>query len=177
MDLWNAVNRGGGAIELIPKILSRVIEEDAWSEREYNGRILRNATFRDFITKNPMEGCGWDPHKVRHLLRYYPETLTLFEEYIAGETGTHTGPDNIRTTEYGTSLGYILRRLKKERPDLHARVCAGELSANAAAIEVGFRKIATPLAIIDRQLQKLTAEERFDLAMKIIKDLEGGSHD
>jgi hypothetical protein len=35
---------------------------------------------------------------------------------------------------------YILARLDRDRPDLAARVRAHELSANAAAIEAGFRK-------------------------------------
>lgn len=40
----------------------------------------------------------------------------------------------------GNSQAATLRRLRKSRPDLHAKVLAGELSANAAAIEAGFRK-------------------------------------
>ena len=33
-----------------------------------------------------------------------------------------------------------LRRLRKDRPDIHARVLAGELSPHAGMIEAGFRK-------------------------------------
>jgi hypothetical protein len=40
----------------------------------------------------------------------------------------------------GTARTTALRRLRKDRPDLHARVLAGELSANAAAVEAGFRR-------------------------------------
>lgn len=40
----------------------------------------------------------------------------------------------------GTSRAYTLTRLESERPDLYERVCRKELSANAAAIEAGFRK-------------------------------------
>ena len=36
---------------------------------------------------------------------------------------------------------YTLRRLKRDRPDLLDRVAAGELSANAAAVAAGFRKV------------------------------------
>lgn len=35
----------------------------------------------------------------------------------------------------GTSRAYTLSRLQKERPDLFARVAAGELSAHRAAVE------------------------------------------
>ena len=42
----------------------------------------------------------------------------------------------------GTSTEAFLRRLDKDRPDIHARVLAGELSAHAGMIEAGFRKKA-----------------------------------
>jgi hypothetical protein len=46
-----------------------------------------------------------------------------------------------------------------DRPDLAERVEAGELSANAAAEEAGFRKKPTPFEIVCRLLPKLTAAE------------------
>ncbi len=47
--------------------------------------------------------------------------------------------------QYGTSREYTLRRLRRDRPELAEMVIGGKLSANAAAIEAGFRKRATPL--------------------------------
>jgi hypothetical protein len=40
----------------------------------------------------------------------------------------------------GNSTAQALRRLRKDRKDLHARVLAGELTPHAAMIEAGFRK-------------------------------------
>ena len=40
----------------------------------------------------------------------------------------------------GTSIAAALRRLRKDRPDIHQRVLAGEITANAGMIEAGFRK-------------------------------------
>jgi hypothetical protein len=45
----------------------------------------------------------------------------------------------------GNSRAYTLDRLARERPDLFEQVKAGKLSANAAAIEAGFRKRPTSL--------------------------------
>ena len=42
--------------------------------------------------------------------------------------------------EVDLTAAYAVRRLRKDRPDLHGRVLDGELSANAAMIEAGFRK-------------------------------------
>lgn len=62
-----------------------------------------------------------------------------------GEIGGHGGKreqvNNVNLkTPGGNSPTYALRRLKRDRPDLAERVVAGELSANAAAIEAGFRR-------------------------------------
>jgi hypothetical protein len=46
--------------------------------------------------------------------------------------------DNI-TIERGTRAAYTLARLDRDAPELAAKVRAGDLSANAAAIEAGFR--------------------------------------
>jgi hypothetical protein len=49
--------------------------------------------------------------------------------------------DNIMSTpkEQGDSAEYIEARLRRDRPDLAARVEAGELTPHAAAIEAGFK--------------------------------------
>lgn len=41
--------------------------------------------------------------------------------------------DNIRNYQHGTSKSYALRRLRKDRPDLHAEVIAGKKSPHAVA--------------------------------------------
>lgn len=63
--------------------------------------------------------------------------------------------DNIQSFQpapTGTSAKRALRRLRQQRPDLHARVLAGECSPNAAMVEAGFRpRMATvPLDDIPR---------------------------
>lgn len=42
--------------------------------------------------------------------------------------------------DHGNSKAYTVSRLKRDRPDLFEKVVAGELSANKAAIEAGFRR-------------------------------------
>ena len=48
----------------------------------------------------------------------------------------------------GNSIEATLRRLRADdRPlarELHAKVCAGEMSAHAAAIQAGYRKLPKP---------------------------------
>jgi Mor family transcriptional regulator len=68
-------------------------------------------------------------------------------------------PSNNVTSFRGNDPTYILRRLKKERPELAIKVIDGELSAHAAAVEAGWIKAAKPLAKILDLLPKLTPEE------------------
>src|SRR4051794_6825253 len=42
----------------------------------------------------------------------------------------------------GNSTDRALRRLRKNAPDIHARVLAGEISPHAGMVEAGFRKRA-----------------------------------
>jgi hypothetical protein len=83
---------------------------------------------------------------------------------------------------YGTA-DYWLSRLKRAAPrdlarkgmtaehfaELAAHVRKGELSANAAAIEAGFRKKPTVLDQILKLLPQLTEEERAILRQKIAR--------
>jgi hypothetical protein len=63
-------------------------------------------------------------------------------ECDAGGRG-HKASDNV-TGFRGNSAIYTLKRLKRDRPDLFQQVLGGALSANAAAIEAGFRKKPKP---------------------------------
>jgi hypothetical protein len=51
----------------------------------------------------------------------------------------------------GRGVTYTLRRLKRDRPDLLEQVASGRLSANAAAVAAGFRKVPSAL----EQMQNL----------------------
>lgn len=65
----------------------------------------------------------------------------------------------------GTTIAYALRRLRKDRPDIHQRVLNGELSAHAGMIEADFRKKQpsrklTPLDQLRRWWKKASDEQR-----------------
>lgn len=74
--------------------------------------------------------------------------------------GHKTGSDTTRFSDRGRA--YILARLDRDGyAALAAKVRAGKMSANAAAIEAGFRKPpATPFERILKLLPKLTAAQR-----------------
>jgi hypothetical protein len=61
--------------------------------------------------------------------------------------GGGNGVGDVHTSERpsGNSRAALLRRLRKDRPDIHARVLAGDLSPYAGMVEAGFRKRPPPV--------------------------------
>ena len=173
-SLWHAVDRGSGSLAHVPGLVRRVITTGAWREREQRGKTYRHESFLSFITTKPLAGCGWPPEKVEALLRDDPEVLALWHDAV---TGTHGGDhsskhDNIMLARQGTSRGYTLARLKRERPDLFKLVKAGKLSANAAAIEAGWRKVPTVIEQLRRLWAKASPDERRALLDEFMHELE-----
>ena len=92
--------------------------------------------------------AGLHSWELKAVIQDDAETLALFREAMV------EGPGQPKTTEaksindnvintlssQGNSKAYTVSRLKRDRPDLFEKVVAGELSANKAAIEAGFRR-------------------------------------
>jgi len=56
-----------------------------------------------------------------------PEALDLLDRASQNPVGTNVPINNVQTHE-GNSVGAALRRLRKDRPDLHTEVLAGALT-------------------------------------------------
>lgn len=74
----------------------------------------------------------------------------------------------------GNEAAYAIRRLRKDRPDILARVMVGEITPNAGMVEAGFRKPAkprrkSPLDHIRKWIPKLTPAERVE-ARRLLDD-------
>jgi hypothetical protein len=104
------------------------------------------------------------------------QSLDLFDRAWQRPASLHVDNDdddavyNIHDNERpaGTSVEATIRRLRKDAPEIHARVLAGEISAHAGMIEAGFRKKreSRKLTILERiikLLPKLTDDEREQL--------------
>jgi hypothetical protein len=50
--------------------------------------------------------------------------------------------NDVHLVPRGNTAAAALRRLRKDRPDIHGRVLAGELSPHAGMVEAGFRRPA-----------------------------------
>jgi len=73
----------------------------------------------------------------------------------------------------GRSTEAALRRLRRDRPDIHARVLAGEITANAGMVEAGFRKRTRAQSTLKR-MEAWSPEERRQIWEKLCDEFRDG---
>ncbi|MBA9005942.1 hypothetical protein [Thermomonospora cellulosilytica] len=137
--LSSSLRYGGNALKQVPDLVKQILAEGAW--REFvtpRGELVRHDRFVDFVTAPPTRGIGATVDLVRRLVADDTQALDLLDQALQNPSSHHAG-NNIPSRPEGTSQAKALRRLRKDRPDLHAQVLAGELSAHAAMIKAGFR--------------------------------------
>jgi hypothetical protein len=151
-DAQECLSRGGGALQALPSVIRRILEDGVWRQLpDKHGECFPD--FPSFVEYPLWWGLETKYDRLVQFCRDDRECHALLLEQLepAGKRGAPEGnqnrakerenePDNIRIEPYGTSSDHTLRRLKRDRPDLAERVIAGDLSANAAAIEAGFRR-------------------------------------
>lgn len=142
------IRHGVGNLTHVPGLIKRIIKDELWRTRKVEtGEVVELKSFRELITAKPYAGWDEDPNKIEAIIRDDPEALALWTEAMELKPGpkTDNSHNNIMRIKQGTSRSYTVSRLSKTRPDLFKQVVAGKLSANAAAIEAGWRKGKTPL--------------------------------
>jgi hypothetical protein len=170
-------------IDQIPVAVRKVLETGVWQTFWQNQRLKQFKSFCEFITTGPMEGggCDFDPKYVQALLHKSGDAVVeaMFRRAMTAPVGInqYTEGSDIVTTlkpERGNSRAYTLERLMREQPELFAQVEAGKLSANAAAIEAGWRRKLTPFERVQKLLPELTAEQRRWLREELSKEAAEG---
>ena len=168
-----AFRHGGETLSSFPGLLRKIIENRCWERRQIRtGEVVEFGSLAELITAKPLAGWGWPEDvfgKIEAVIKDEPEVLEAYKEEMTGDHGGNRRseevkikPNNVRldSPTHGNSKAYTLSRLKKHHRELFDRVCAGELSANAAAIEAGFRKKQTPLDTLLRAWAKASETER-----------------
>ncbi len=146
--LGSALREGDHSIGTVPGLVKRVLREESWREFvTQRGEHVRHERFADFVVAQPLRGIGGSVKLVRRIVADDPEAMDLLDR--AMQAGSRPGErrdlvHNMNGVEQptaprGTSKEYALRRLRKDAPDLHAEVLAGNLTAHAAMVKAGFR--------------------------------------
>lgn len=147
--LQSAVIHGEQKIDAIPDLVKMVIRKEMWKCRvtPQTGGTVEYRNFAEFVADDPPEGIGASMETLKRICLGDVEAVDLIDQALKGKQGSRTDlvyniHEVIRPS--GTSRDASLRRLRKDRPDLHARVVAGEVSAHRAMVDAGFRpKTAT----------------------------------
>ena len=165
--LWGVVNRSEGNLGNVAPLIARVLDTGAWKKREVSqiGEVVEFDRFIDFIQTPPLRGCGWEPDKVEALLKQAKADKDLLRRWRAAVTRkkhVHDDTNNVSIKpQHGNSLAYTLTRLAAlDDKTLYQRVLAGDLSANAAAIEAGLRKPPSALKQLQKTWGRATEDER-----------------
>jgi hypothetical protein len=167
-------------IQAVEKLLIEVIETDAWKKfHTPNGIPVEPRTFRDFIIGKPFSGLGSTEEKIAGLLGDNNDAVVKMRKLLKGQGKRTDLGNNVtevpgRKTITGNRRDYTLDRLTRERPDLRARVDSKELSANAAAIEAGFRKrtFSAPVDDADSIATALRRHVKPDVLRQLVAQLQ-----
>ncbi|WP_405186530.1 hypothetical protein OG582_21095 [Streptomyces anulatus] len=178
--LSSTVDRGGHGLKHTPALLRRVLDEEAWREFEtVRGEVVHHTDFVDFVTTPPLKGLGATVDLVRRIVADDTVALDLLDQVLQGGQGTRSDlvPNSNEVRPTGTTQAAALRRLRKDAPELHARVLAGELSAHAAMVQAGFRArtISVPVSKPEsaaRALRKNLKPEELVHLIKLLSEEE-----
>jgi hypothetical protein len=145
---FNALHSGTEGLSAFPVFLLEIINTDAWREVARPDPLAepeRFKRFADWIVASPPTGLGAESVDQVKRLAFETAAELPLRDALKRPQGQRADLDPnlhnniIEVPKQGTSHSYTLDRLERERPDLKALVEAKELSANAAAIEAGFR--------------------------------------
>ena len=132
-------------IDVLPKFIERIIDEQLWREcKTKEGEPFQS--FQHFCEYKLWWGLECPIDRMVDYCKYSEScTKLLLSEVPAlaknGEIGRgRNSCSNTTAIESDRGANYNLRRLKRDHPELAQAVINGELSANAAAIQAGFRK-------------------------------------
>jgi len=176
---WDNFNRGDFCLNEFPVSIIRIIEEKAWKKRFHRRQNIELPNLKALITERPIKGWGQDPAKIEAVIKDNPEALAMFREAMVEKPGGDRQSEDAKSINYniinasslqGTSKAYTVSRLKNNRPDLFEKVVSGELSANAAAIQAGFRKVKTPVEQLNYWWNKCSDKEREEFLFWIGQD-------
>ncbi len=163
----------------LPDTVVWIIKERAWEGRYYKikGDTFPITSFKELVEARLPWGLELTMDDLLFYCRKHKEATRLILEMAlpaAGNVGAPEGNRNAAKSEENkgsiTTIAsakdrgrkYVISRLKRDRPELAQKVISGEMTANEAAIEAGFRKRmvsmpADPAELIKAMQKRLKA--------------------
>lgn len=168
---YHSLTKGAAGLDAFPQILEQILEQQMYRRflHEGTGQVYENASFREFVESMPPKGLGTKRQTLERVCRQVPAVLALIADAFTGTPGAPVGNKNaVKTRGLQQSnkpikrerSGQLLRRLRKDFPDLYAQVLAGEKTVTEAAREAGIfptritiniESVESALATLERQ--------------------------
>lgn len=183
-----ALHRDGASPAGALELLASIVEDRTWERvSDIHGRSFVGR-FREFVEAKSPYGLGYDADQLPKLLtlRHPHEGVPgvaeqmarmrkqvrrlLIDEIPSAQPVGRPPSSNVRATNInGSDTGdYVVARLKRDAPEVADRVAAGQLTANAAARQMGWRKprivVSTPERTAAHLRKHLTPDELAELA-------------
>ena len=173
--------------KVFPLAIKRIINGKLWMER--NDRDGKPFTSFEKFALAPL-WHGLEIKSMSRLVEYVKEDAEVVKmveremEGLKDDADNSPGPgrghkkhvDNINVfndAKGGTSAEYLLRRLKRDAPEIADDYIEGKFkSVRAAAIAAGIVKVQSPYEMIGKQLAKLSRLELMDLQARITAILQ-----
>ena len=154
-SLGSAIRSGEHGLSTVPDLLKRILREGSWREfTTRRGEHVEHDRFERFVVTPPLQGIGATVDLVRQVIAHDTEAVDLLDQVLQGVQGKRSDLGNnipeVGRPE-GTSKAKALRRLRKDAPELHTKVIAGDLSAHAAMVQAGFRPRTATVPIEDTE--------------------------
>lgn len=164
--LGSALHRLDNGLGSVPGLLRRVLTEESWRIfMTPRGEVVEHDRFAEFVTTPPTKGLGASVELVRRIVADDVETLDLLDQALVGGQGERSDlVDNVNEVKRptGNSTDQALRRLRKDAPELHAEVLAGNLTAHAAMVRAGLRPRTATVRLDDPAAIARTLRKQLD---------------
>jgi len=151
--LTRDLNSGRHGLVGVPSAIKLVLREGMWKERilRKTGEVIAFDRFDTFVNASPPKGLGSDLAMVKRICSDDPEVIDLIDQATQKHDGRPVTVDIINGYDRptGTNAQQAIRRLRKDRPDLHAQVLAKGISPHAAMVEAGFRRKTATVPVDD----------------------------
>jgi len=126
-------------------------------------------SFEEFVTAAPLDGLHTSVQMLKDVCRRSTPAIDAIDRACQHEKGrpsseTVSNRDSFEPRPHsGDGRDVALRRLRKDRPDLHAKVLDGTLSAHGAMVEAGLRHRTVIVRVTDpRSAAKMLADNMSD---------------
>jgi len=169
---------GSRDLATVPTLIKRIIADEMWREWADPASGRSYGPFRTFehfvITPVRNGGLGSSIKQVLALCVDDADAVNAIDAATQRNSGRPKIDNNVQDkAPVGNANRAALRRLRKDRPDLHAEVLAERISAHGAMVQAGFRPRTIPVPItrpdaIAAALKRNMSAEDFTMLVKIL---------